>query len=1439
MITRALSSYRRVQSQPHFCATPASFGTVDKCTCLYYSPAAREFSPFVYLGCSWGCRGSDRAPCRDSRKPRRTFSDEELRNLCFDLGVDYDELRGPIKSSKAASLLELLDHRGRIPELIERCARLRDNVAWREIYTLSQAPSPFLGLSFYDVGDADLFFGREKLTATLISHLHFTGKGEGDGIRGGPRFLAVVGASGSGKSSLVRAGVVATLQGKKPLAEGALPAGCRDWLYHIITPTDNPLKALAVSLIPDPGRAIEANRLAEGFLESDHVLDTVARQLAGGAKRRLLLVVDQFEELFTICKDKTLRRAFVDNVLYAASDEHDGPLAALIALRADFYAQCFDFDNLRETLAKRQVTVGPMSADELRRAIEEPARGNGLEFESGLVDLLLRDAGDEPGALPLLSHALLETWKRRRGRKLTLQGYQDAGGVRGAIAKTADSTLAQLTPAQQASARRIFVRLTELGEGTQDTRRRVPLSDLAGSEQEASMVTSVLKTLADARLITTDRDATGSETAEVAHEALIREWPALRAWLEEDRADERIRRQLADDARQWVRLGRDPGALYRGARLAQAREWADKTAGYAALDAQSREFLEASHAAAVREAEEHEARQQRELEAARKVVETERRSAKRARQFVAVLLLVVLVAIGFAVWAIVQTQHAQRQATISQSRALAAQAKYQQELRPDLGLLLSVASLRMADTVEARGSLLDAWQANLRRAFLHAHTGRVSSVAFSPDGRTLALGSEDGVIVLWDVSDRGAARPIGNPLKSHTGSVESVAFSPDGKTLASGSDDNTIVLWDVSERGAARPIGAPLKVHTGSVESVAFSPDGKTLASGSLDLTIVLWDVSERGAARPIGAPLKAHAGSVLSVAFSPDGKTLASGSSDNTIVLWDVSDRGAARPIGAPLKAHAGSVESVAFSPDGKTLASGSSDNTIVLWDVSNRGAARPIGAPLKAHTKSVYGVAFSPDGRTLASGSKDGTIVLWDVSDRGAARPIGEPLKARTGSVYSVAFSPDGRTLASGNWHRTIMLWDVSDRGAARLIGDPLEAHTDWVWSVAFSPDGKTLASAGGRLDGTIVLWDVSERGADRLIGDPLKAHTDWVWSVAFSPDGRTLASGSVDNTIVLWDVSDRGAARPIGEPLKAYTGSVLSVAFSPDGRTLASGSGDNTIVLWDVSERGAARPIGAPFKAHMGPVWSVVFSPDGKTLASGSWDGTIVLWDVSERGATRPIGVPLRTQAGPVRSVAFSPDGKTLASGREYGSIVLWDVSDRGAARPIGDPLKAHTGSVPSVAFSPDGKTLASGSWDGTIVLWDVSDRGAARPIGDPLKAHTDWVSSVAFSPDGKMLASGSEDNTIVLWDVSDRGAARPIGSPLKAHTSHVSSVAFSPDGKTLASVGADWRIRLTRVDPAEWARMACARAGRDLSQAERQTYLADRPDLIVCPEWSQGK
>src|SRR5687768_17131797 len=501
------------------------------------------------------------------------------------------------------------------PKVVTRLLELAGNVRREDAPGLGLCP--YKGLNYFDESDADLFVGREALTAKLTERVLALNSSDSPP---GTQFLAIVGASGSGKSSLVRAGLVPALRWNKVSA---------DWQIHILTPTAHPLESLAASLTSDSLSVVATSTLIDDLSRDPRSLQIfVKRQLPSENQAQALLVIDQFEETFSLCRSEEERAAFISNLLTAAS-EADGPVIVIITLRADFYAHCASYIPLREALAANQEYIGAMSVEELRRAIEEPARRGRWEFEPGLVDLLLHDIGREPGALPLLSHALLETWQRRRGRLMTLSGYTSSGGVRGAIAETAEAVFTdQFTAEQQEIARRIFLRLTELGDETStgDTRRRATFNELILKPEERNATHSVLKALADARLITT-----GEDTVEVAHEALIREWPTLRGWLEDNRDDLRLHRHLTESAQEWAALNREADMLYRGARLTQVHEWANTHEDE--MNALEREFLAASIEAQEREAVEREMQRQRELEAAQKLAESEKQRAEQQTSF--------------------------------------------------------------------------------------------------------------------------------------------------------------------------------------------------------------------------------------------------------------------------------------------------------------------------------------------------------------------------------------------------------------------------------------------------------------------------------------------------------------------------------------------------------------------------------------------------------------------------------------------------------------------------------------------------------------------------------------------------------------------------------------------------------------------------------------
>ncbi|MFE9768189.1 hypothetical protein ACFYPC_27345 [Streptomyces sp. NPDC005808] len=820
------------------------------------------------------------------------------------------------------------------------------------------ADPPYRGLARFELGDAALFFGRDHLVDRLVD------------LATAHRFTAVFGPSGSGKSSLLRAGLIPRLRNAD--RSSLSPAAVR-----ILAPGEQPMRAHGERLVPAPHE--------DG--------DT-------------WLIVDQFEELYTLCIDPAERTAFIDRLL--AARKPGSGLRVIVAVRADFLSHCAEHAGLTAALQDATLLTGPMSSEELRAAIVKPAAAAGLIVERALTARILTEVDGEPGALPLMSHALLETWRHRRGRTLTEASYEEAGGLHGSISRTAEDVYRRLTDAQAVLARRVLLRLISPGDGAPDTRRPADRAelDLADDPQDT---TAVLESLVRARLLTLSEG-----TVDLAHEALITAWPRLRGWIVRDREALRVHRRLTEATAVWESLDRDPGALYRGTRLDLARD-------LTGLTPRERAFLDASAAAEAAEATRG------------------RRRVHRLRQLVALLAVLFISASGATVYAIhIEGKVAQQRNTALAQRA-AGEAVGLRLLRPSLAAQLSLAAYRLAPEDSTRDALLSTMATTIS-----GHTQVVSSAAVSPDGRTLATSSFDRTIRLWNVTD--PRRPVGlATFTGHADTIAMVAFSPDGHTLASGGRDHTIRLWNITDLHDPSPYGPPLTGHTDTVFSVAFSPDGKTLASGSYDHTIRLWDVTD--ATRPARLPeLTGHTLNVKPVAFSPDGRTLASGSDDRTVRLWDVTDPRHPAQF-AVLTGHKDFVDALAFSPDGRTLASGSDDRTVRLWNVTDLRDPSPSDV-LRGHDDVVSGIAFSPDGRALATSSYDRSVRVWNLAraDRPASLAV---LTGHLGAVQSVAFTPDGGKIITTGADHTAQIWDTDtrttvDRACAQA--HPTITRTEW---------------------------------------------------------------------------------------------------------------------------------------------------------------------------------------------------------------------------------------------------------------------------------------------------------------------------------------------------------------------------------------------------------
>ncbi|MFJ3635186.1 helix-turn-helix domain-containing protein [Streptomyces sp. NPDC090112] len=1243
-------------------------------------------------------RDTDRRPQSDDAVP--PFPDR-LRRLRLQRGLSLADLarrthysKGylskietgakPVTVDVARRCDEVLEAEGELLRMAREAEHPEHGAAARVGPPRSGGECPYRGLPAFTAHDARWFFGRERATAELAERV-FERIGEGP--------LMLVAPSGAGKSSLLNAGLVPALR------RGAFPmAGADTWPVVRCTPTARPVQELldraAKALGGDPGVTARQVR------ERPHALLEAVRALAPPAPAdpgapcppppRLVLIVDQFEELFTLCTEPEERHAFVRVLCALAAAGPEGspydPAAVVLGVRADFSGNCLDLPELAPVFTGGLFVLPPMTPAELRESVTGPAELAGLGLEPGLLPVLLRDLGlreDLPGsapsgALPLVSHALMATWGLRTDSTLTVAGYERTGGIRGAVARTAEEVFAGLHPAEQHTLRRVLVRLVHLADGAGATRRRMDRTALMGQLADTGPAAAALDAFVRARLITMD-----SDTVEITHEALLDAWPRLRGWIRADRAGLLIHQQLAHAAAEWEREGRDPSALYRGTRLDTARSWADELDGRTRLGPLEAAFLRESRAA--QEGRERQAERQ----------------ARLRQRMLATLVVLLVLAVGAGGLAYQQRAGALGQERVARSRALALQSAALAAGQPEASLLLAGEAYRTAQTSEARGALLST-QAQPFVARLGGHGGPVNAVAFGPGNDLLVTGSSDGTVTLRRVSDRSttatfalagrvravAVSPDGRTvaaastegpvrlwdtvdhrtkavLPARTTGARAVAFGPDGRTLATGCADGTIRLWEASGEYAAV---ADLAGHTGRVNAVAFAADGRTLVSAGADRTVRLWDPAEGRET----ATLSGHTDEVLGAAFAPDGRTVATGGVDRTVRLWDVADR---RTV-ATLTGHSDDVNAVAYTPDGTTVISAGGDGTTRLWDVAG---GRP-AATLSGHTDYVLGVAVDGTGSMLATAGFDQSVVLWDL--RGTAltsRPFTE--------VWHAAYSPDGKLLATAESDHAVRLWDV----ARRRVLATLPGHSETVFTVAFSPDGRTLASAGS--DGTIRLWDVASAKPSAL----LTGQGGTVFSVAFSPDGRTLASAGSDGTVGLWDVE----ARRRLVALDGHTDFANDVAFSPDGRTLASAGDDLTVRLWDVAGRRAL----AVLTGHTGAVRGVAFGPDGRTLASSGNDGTVRLWDARNH---RPVAA-LSGHTGSARGLAFSPDGRTLASSGNDRTVRLWDV----AARRTLAVLSGHTNAVWGVVFAPGGRSLASSSTDGTVRLWslDVGDRLAA--------------------------------------------------------------------------------------------------------------------------------
>ncbi|UFP96722.1 caspase family protein [Gloeobacter morelensis] len=1136
---------------------------------------------------------------------------------------------------------------------------------------------PYMGLRAFGEEDAPYFYGREHLTQELLKQL------------AGDSFLAVVGASGSGKSSVVHAGLIAQLRTGRQLP------GSQSWWVQSMRPGAHPLEALSWRLADaaDQNERHRQQQQIEGLLHLG--ADGLVQWLRKRPEPMVVLVVDQFEELFTLASP-TDRQVFLDVLLGALVCAADR-FKLVIAVRADFIAPCLEVAALAPLVQAASVLVPPyLGEDDYRNLIVKPAQKVGLVVEPELVEVLLQELNQSPGELPLLEFVLEQLWEKRQDGHLTLNAYQQAiGGLKGALENRAQATYEALGPEGKDCARWIFLSLTQLGEGTEDTRRRVPRSDLVVARYPEKLVFHTLQALTAAKLVVvgfsentpTGRSRSRAEaaepeslaalkqqvTVEVAHEVLIRYWSTLRWWLEENRARLRLQRQIEQAATLWNQRDQQPDFLLRGVRLAEAEEIYTHRSDELSQEVQV--FVEAC------------------LEEKRKQRDREKGELRKAQIIALVMVVLTIAASGFGGLAYWQTQIAQQSEISAHNTSVDGYLASHRSLE---ALIASIKAQNLLRRTLVTDDNLKIETASHFQQVMHmiresnrfvGHGNYIRSTVFSPNGQTIASASEDSTVRLWKTD--GTILRI---FSDHQADVRSLAFSPDGKTLASGDFRGNLVV-----RRLDGSVLTSIKAHNKAIMGIAFTPDGKYIVTASADKSAHLWKADDYKLLKTFNG----HTGWLSAVAVSPDGESFATASADKTVRIWNKN--------GATLKtiSHPTEVYDLSFAPDGQTLATGGEDKVVRLWHLDGN-----LARTLSLHTGWVMKVAFSPEGNVLATASADKTIRLWRVVDGTLLITI----HGHTASVNSLSYSPDGRSLVSGGDDTTVRLWQVDKiKGAFQTYGSEL-------FSIAISPDSQMIATAGA--DGNASLWRL-----DGTLLKNLQGHRDKVFSVTISSDGKKIATAGADKTIRLWSIS--------GELLGVYQGhqlSVASVVFSPDCTTLASVGIDGTVRLW--SSDGTGRVIGD----HTGSLEDIRFSPDGRVIASVGSRGTLQLWSSISNSKSAFV-----VSSGSVRRVAYSPDGKLIATGDVDGNLKLWNFDGSSLSVTLYKEIPAHEAEIRSMTFSYDGQYIATASADGSTRIWK-SD-GSRYKI---LLGSSDGINSVRFSYDDSAIVTAGENGMVEVWE-----------------------------------------------------------------------------------------
>ncbi|MDQ7026525.1 MAG: protein kinase [Anaerolineae bacterium] len=1261
-----------------------------------------------------------------------------------------------------------------------------------EEIALVQPVNPYKGLRAFQQADADDFYGRDALVEELLSQLSFGGERQD--------FLAVVGPSGSGKSSVVKAGMLPKIQNGVLNAEVA-------WYTAEMVPGTHPMEELEVALLAIA--TTEFPDLIDHLQKDERGLIRVIKRILPSDAEEFVLYIDQFEEVFTLVQDEDARQHFLNSILNAVEDERSR-IKIIITMRADFYDRPLLYAQFGELIRRRTELVLPLSDKELDDAITNPAERVKVALEPGLVAAIVNDVNQQPGALPLLQYALTELFERRDGRQLTLAAYEEIGGTTGALARRAEELYQSFGDDEQAAARQMFLRLVNVGEGTEDTRRRIFQGELLSlnTENKTAMQT-VIEQYGKYRLLTFDNDPqTRSSTVEVAHEALIRRWQRFRDWLDENRDSLLMQRRLISATEDWEQARRDSSFLARGTRLQQFEEWA--ASSDIALNLAEQQFLTTSiQAREEREAIER-ARQEREEQ-------LEQQAKQRLRLIAVISLVAAIVGVVLAVLAAQARSRAVDSAAIADANAATATVAQGQALVA-ADNAATQAAIAEANALESRSLAL---AANARNALAANDPQLALALALESQSMREPAASE----VLRTLSVAAYAQGPRFRFAGHNGSVTGVSFSADGQYSLSSSVDGTIRIWD---NNTSDPVLLKRGAEDMWFNDVAMHPENDSFAAVGSDGLVYLWDFPS-GA---LIATLQGHTDEIMTIAYSPDGNFILTGGTDHTIRLWDVESTSEVRAY----KGHTGVVFKVAFSPDGSRFVSSSGDETLLntssdevdrtvrIWDTES-GEQIQVITPQSGFVRAV---AYAPDGTTVALGVWDGvnggTTRIYDVDTGSEIRRF----FGHTTPLLDLAYSPDSKQIVSAAWDQNVRIWNI-ERGIE------VQAFTGFgerILSMDFSQNGEFLliglgnigdnefAGTDRALDSSVWLWDIRSR--DEVYA--FDASDDWVWAVDISRDGQWAVTGGgplrlpeaedgqdvpeVDTLVRVWNIE----TGEIIQTMNGHSNTVDSVKFHPNGDWVLSSSWDGSIILWDIESGEIIRTYREAGDSEE-RVYMLDFTADGSQFISVGSGGTAILWDTETGDIIREFEHGVR-----INGVDISPDGTMFATatgnfGDAENLIYLWDIKTGDLIRT----MAGHTRLANDVRFHPSGDYVVSTSWDDTVRLWDVATGEELRQFN----GHNGHTFGIAFTSDGETMLTTSQDTTVRLWDFATGEELQRFNQ----HTNWIQEVVFTPDDRFAISAGQDntariWRINRTADQLAEFARNI--RFIRDLTCSEREVY-----------------